>query len=45
MVHNPAIKDLGVMFKILDTMALRVMADTLKQNPRVGSEVRESQRV
>jgi len=26
------------MFKILDTMALRVMANTLKQNPRVGSE-------
>jgi len=39
MVHNPAMKDLGVMFKILDTMALRVMADTLKQNPRVGSEI------
>jgi thioesterase domain-containing protein len=39
MVHNPAMKDLRVMFKILDTMALRVMADTLSQNPRVGSEV------
>ncbi|KAF7351064.1 Polyketide synthase [Mycena sanguinolenta] len=39
MVHNPAMKDLRVMFKILDTMALRVMADTLKQNPPVGSEI------
>ncbi|KAF8178693.1 polyketide synthase [Mycena galopus ATCC 62051] len=39
MVHNPAMKDLGVMFKILDTVALRVMADTLKQNPPVGSEI------
>ncbi|KAF8185089.1 hypothetical protein K438DRAFT_1974293 [Mycena galopus ATCC 62051] len=39
MVHNPAMKDLGVMFKILDTVALRVTADTLKQNPPVGSEI------
>ncbi|KAJ7898537.1 polyketide synthase [Mycena olivaceomarginata] len=39
MVHNPAMKDLRVMFKILDTMALRVMAETLKQTPRIGSEI------
>ncbi|KAF8920772.1 polyketide synthase [Mucidula mucida] len=39
MVHNPAMKDLRVMFKILDTMALRVMADTVGQHPRVGSEI------
>ncbi|KAF9016931.1 polyketide synthase [Hymenopellis radicata] len=39
MVHNPTMKDLRVMFRILDTMALRVMADTLKQNPHVGSEI------
>ncbi|KAK7057599.1 polyketide synthase [Favolaschia claudopus] len=39
MVHNPAMKDLRVMWKIVDTMALRVMADTLKQNPRVGTEI------
>ncbi|KAJ7622843.1 polyketide synthase [Mycena polygramma] len=39
MVHNPAMKDLRVMFKILDTMALRVMADTVNQSPRVGSEI------
>ncbi|KAJ7351378.1 hypothetical protein DFH08DRAFT_1078412 [Mycena albidolilacea] len=39
MVHNPAMKDLRVMLKILDTVALRVMADTLKQSPRVGSEI------
>ncbi|KAF7358619.1 Polyketide synthase [Mycena sanguinolenta] len=39
MVHNPAMKDLGVMFRILDTMALRAMADTVKQHPLVGSEI------
>ncbi len=44
MVHNPAMKDLRVMFKILDTMALRVMADTVGQHPRVGSEVRAEPR-
>jgi hypothetical protein len=39
MIHNPAKDDLFVMFQILDSMSLRYMADTLKQNPRVGSEV------
>ncbi|KAJ7153578.1 polyketide synthase [Mycena crocata] len=39
MVHNPAMNDLKVMFKILDTMALQVMADTLGQNPRVDNEI------
>ncbi|KAF8184613.1 S-adenosyl-L-methionine-dependent methyltransferase [Mycena galopus ATCC 62051] len=44
MVYNPAMKDLGVMFKILDTVALRVMAaDTLKQNAPVGSEISRQQ--
>lgn len=40
MIHNPAKDELAAMFQILDSISLRYMADTLKQNPRVGSEVR-----
>jgi hypothetical protein len=39
MIHNPAKDDLSAMFQILDSISLRYMADTLKQNPCVGSEV------
>ncbi|KAJ7301903.1 hypothetical protein DFH08DRAFT_992112 [Mycena albidolilacea] len=39
MVHNPLQQELETMFRIVDTMSLRTMADTLKQSPRVGSEI------
>lgn len=38
-IHNLAKDDLSAMFQILDSMALQYMANTLKQNPRVSSEV------
>ncbi|KAF8149650.1 polyketide synthase [Mycena galopus ATCC 62051] len=39
LVHNPLLNDFDVVFKILDTMALQTMTDTLKRNPRVGDEI------
>jgi hypothetical protein len=38
-IHNPARDELAAVFQILDSISLHYMANTLKQNPRVGSEV------
>lgn len=39
LVHNPVMKDLTRMFDIVDSKALRVMAETVRQDPPVGTEV------
>ncbi|KAK7044311.1 polyketide synthase [Favolaschia claudopus] len=38
MVFNPANNNLGTLFKILDSMALRVMAETVRSDPQIGGE-------
>ncbi|KAK7039778.1 polyketide synthase [Favolaschia claudopus] len=39
MVSNPANNNLRILFKILESMALRVMAETVRSNPQVGEEI------
>ncbi|KAK6974313.1 polyketide synthase [Favolaschia claudopus] len=39
MVSNPANHNLMTLFKILDSLALRVMAETVRSDPQIGGEI------